>query len=55
MQDVVIKQLSSTAYMDHEGLGFFLAPKYQPKTIYFVTSRQDWLGISNPKMSADLP
>jgi len=41
-------------YRDHGGLGF-LAPKYHPKTIYFVTSRQDWLDMASPKMSSDQP
>jgi len=40
-------QYSSTAYRDHEGLGF-LASKKQ-LYIYFATSRQDWLGIAKLK------
>ena len=44
---MAIIQYSSTVYRDYEGLGF-LAPKYQ-LNICFVTSRQDWLGITKPK------
>ena len=47
----IIIQYSSTVYRDHKGLGF-LAPKYHPKNqlnIYFMTSRQDWLGIAKLK------
>ena len=42
---------SRTVYRDHEGLGFFV-PKIPPQNqlnIYFVTSKQDWLGIAKPK------
>jgi len=43
-----IIQYSSTVYRDYEGLEF-LALKYHTKNqlkIYFVTPRQDWLGIA---------
>jgi len=47
----LIIEYSSTVYRDHKGLGF-LAPKLHPKNqinVYFVTSRQDWLGIAKPQ------
>ena len=39
-----IIQYCSTVYRDQEGLVFHRSPLN-----YFVTSRQDWLGIAKPK------
>ena len=44
---IPIIQYSSTVYRYRAGLGF-LAPKYQ-LNIYFVTSKQNWLGTAKPK------
>ena len=47
-------QFSSTIYIEHEGLEI-LALKYHQLNVYFVTSRQDWLGIAKPKITSDQP
>ena len=44
----VIMQYSSTICRDHEGQGI-LTPNYHPKTIYFLTVWEYWLGIAQPK------
>jgi len=44
--------VSSTVYWDH--LDFLSLPQNELK-VYFVRSRQDWLGIAKPEISSDQP